>query len=92
MATLTSESLIPSPSDWQKMGAFSRVLQPLKIITETMSGENYPTLSFVYPTLINIVNNHLFSDTNDLPLVRKFKKTMKQSLENHFKEDTQREL
>ena len=56
---LSNSDLIPSTSEWHLMEEVVAVLKPLKLITELYSGDSYPMMSFVYPTLIGLINKHL---------------------------------
>ena len=92
MATLTSAELTPSQSEWKLMDELAEVLLPLKVVYEKMCGQDYPTLSGIYPVLICLIKVHLKIDPANLICVKDFKKKIIAGIEAHFKQDTQWEL
>ena len=89
---LNHSDLLPTQNQWKLMEQLATVLKPLKLTTELLSGEQYPTMSFVYPTLIGLINTQLKHFESESKMIHKFKRAMKESLENYFQQKTEREL
>ncbi len=68
---LIIESLIPS-------------LDSIDAVYRLMSGETYCTISFVYPTIMKFLNEHLISKETDLTEVKEFKVRFRQEIESRF--------
>ena len=65
----------------------------MKVITDAISGDTYPTMSFVYPTVMELLQDKLkLHLNNDSKVVQNFKTAMKASINKHFNDDTQRDL
>ena len=55
------------------MEELAAVLKPLKLITKLLSGDLYPLLSFIYPTLKGLINKHLQTESGDTFMIKTFK-------------------
>ena len=91
LAVLSVEELIPTPSEWNCMTQMCNVLRAITAISETMSAQKFPRMSFMYPTLLRLIHVHLKVDTGDLPIIKQLKKITK-SIELYFQQSTQRDM
>ena len=89
---LAEEEILLTPSQWKDLENLVNLLKPMKLIIEMLSGESYLTMSFVYPTIIQLLTVRLSNSLHDTILVKKFKSTMKSGIEKHFSRDEQRSL
>ena len=81
---------LPSAAQWKGMEDFCNLLEPMKLITTTMSAEKYPTMSYIYPAVMEIMQTKLNVDEeNDSILIQSFKEAMNDNLNKHFMDDTQ---
>ena len=83
---------VPDDQFWVDLDNLIEVLKPLSAITTRMSGESYPTMSFVYPILIDLVTNKLVVKAGDSPLISEFKTAALDKLNMVFDKDDVREL
>lgn len=59
-STKSSESkLLLTPEEWTLVGELVEVLRPLSLVTESLSAESYPTISFAYPQFLNLINSSM---------------------------------
>ena len=73
---IQSKKKVPDDQFWSDLSEFIKVLLPLEKITTRLSGETYPTMSYVYPILIDLVTYKLAVNDTDSPLVAGFKEEM----------------
>ena len=90
-AVLNSNDMLPTPTQWRDIDNLSTLLHPVKLIIEKLCGDRYPTLSFVYPTIIRLLNR-LTQVPGDSPVIKQFKGAVKRSIEIHFSGSDQRAL
>jgi hypothetical protein len=82
--------LVPHNEFWAKSTEIIQILKPLYLITEKMGADKVTTLSSVYPILINLVSNTLFTDNRENNIGTKIKAAIKNGIEKRFvDEDTQ---
>lgn len=73
---------------WDLMEQLIPVLRPLAKATTIMCGQAHVGLSFIYPVLLNLVDNTLKARESDLVATRKFKDTVRTALTTRFKLET----
>ena len=84
------KELLPNDQFWIDLHDLIAILKPMATITARMSGESYPTMSYVYPILIDIVSNKLVVKESDSPVITEFKTAMLEKINIVFdKEDVQ---
>ena len=85
-----SKNLEMSVNDWAVAEGLVKILKPLHIATQTISGEYYPTLGNVYPIISSLIASHLNDDDDDddddemNTSVKKCQKVIRESLEKRF--------
>ena len=52
------------------MQELAAVLKPLKLVTELLSSDSYPTMSFVYLTLKGLISKHLQTESVDTFMIK----------------------
>lgn len=93
MAVLHDGDLIPLPADWKLMKELCEILEPIKLSTETLGGDHYPTMSIAYPSIMKILGDLAEDNREGLSeVVGKFKKAIFDSINSHFQDEAQREL
>ncbi len=83
---------VPDDQFWKDLDDLIEVLKPLAAISTRISGESYPTMSFVYPILIDLVSNKLAIKDTDSPMISQFKSAMLDKINIVFDKDDVREL
>ncbi len=87
-----SDLQLPSPAQWKGVEDLGKVLQPFTIIPDIFGAESYPTKSQVYPTVMEIFYSKLKVEEEDSLIVQNFKDAVRESINSHFLDDTQRDL
>ena len=60
-----SKNLEMSDNDWAVAEELVKILKPLQIATQTISGEYYPMLGNVYPIISSLIASHLNDDDDE---------------------------
>ncbi len=84
--------LLPDDQFWIDLHDLIAILKPMAAITARMSGEAYPTMSYVYPILIDIVSNKLVVKESDSPMIKGFKTAMLEKINIVFDKEEVRDL
>ena len=79
-----AKSLEITDNDWSIAEGLVQILKPLKIATQTISGEDYTTLGNVYPIISSLIASHLNDDIDVPGSVKKCRKTIRESLRKRF--------
>ena len=78
---------VPTSAQWKSIKDLCDLLEPLAVITEALG----PTMSQVHPTAMEILQTKLnMDDKTDSIVIQNFKETMKDNINKHFLDDTQR--
>ena len=67
-------------NEWQIIEALLPSLESINAVYSLMSGETYCTISYVYPTIMKFLNEHLISNESDLLEVKQFKLMFRQEI------------
>src|SRR3989337_1575518 len=57
------EEMLPTTNEWKVIKELTELLNPFEIATRLLSGQQYPTLSLIYPTMLSL-KNLLLTDFN----------------------------
>jgi hypothetical protein len=85
----SAPNLVPSAQFWVEVEQICRLLKPLKVISEKMCAEKSPTLSSVYPVLMNVLRNIVWCSDTDTELIKRTKTILKEGIEKRFISTTQ---
>ena len=91
MAPLTDEQMIPTTAEWKIMQKLCDILEPIKVSSETLSADTYPTMGMTYPSVMKILAD-LEINGDDLAAIKMFKTAVQQNINDHFNDETQRDL
>lgn len=91
MGQITREEHVLYPSQWTLIEQIVEVLEPIKVISEVLCGVKYPTMSFTFPAIMELVNVKLASESPS-STIAEFKAAIKQNLEDHLQDQTQRNI
>eukprot|EP00057_Strongylocentrotus_purpuratus_P035145 XP_797872.3 PREDICTED: zinc finger BED domain-containing protein 1-like [Strongylocentrotus purpuratus] len=69
---------------WRLLDGLISALEPFKVATTVLSGEEQTTLSVVVPIMAGILDHHLIVNEDDLPGVKTFKRTATAELTRRF--------
>ena len=78
-----NQDLNISAKDWKVMESLVHVLGPFKTATTKLSGQNYPTLSLLYPELKKL-RKAVEPEVKDTEIIKIMKKKMTQKLDAKF--------
>ena len=87
----TKKKLQMRPSQWELIQQLLPVLRPLAKATTIMCAELHVGLSFIYPVILNLLDEDvgvLRDDESDVAAARNFKSTVRAQLRTRFKLDT----
>ena len=84
---IKSTSLLLTPEDVINLRSIQKVLAPWKKLTVFMSAEQYPTISFVAPSLHKLLSTALKSSEDDSELIKKMKKAMSDDLKTTYRDE-----
>ena len=75
-----------SDADWSNAESLVKILKPLQLATQALSGEYYPTFGNLYPIIYGLINIHLQeNDEEDMPAaVQQAKRTILKSIKTRF--------
>src|SRR3990170_4252279 len=57
------EEMLPTTNEWKVIKELTELLNPFEMATRLLSGQQYPTLSLIYPTMLSL-KNLLLTDFN----------------------------
>ena len=80
--------LMPSEVEFAAMESFIKILKPLVEITETMGGQKWVTISAVRPFLYKLLHISFNTTSNDTPLEKSIKESLKNNLSGRYSEKT----
>ena len=84
---------IPTAAQWKGIEDLRKVLEPLTVISDALGGDQYPTMSQVYPTVMEILQTKVkVNEDVDSTIVQNFKETMRDNTSENFLDDTQYDL
>jgi len=78
------KKMLLNTNEWATIQSLITPLDSIDAVYKLMSGENYCTISFVYPTITQFLNNHLMPQENDLQEINEFKVRFRQEIELRF--------
>ena len=55
--------MLPTTNEWKVIKEITELLRPFEMATRLLSGQQYPTLSLIYPTILSL-KNMLLTDFN----------------------------
>ena len=75
-----------SDADWSNAESLVKILKPLQLATQALSGEYYPTFGNLYPIIYGLINIHLQeNDEEGMPAaVQQAKRTILKSIQTRF--------
>lgn len=93
LAMIDKQDLYLSPDEWKMIEWTVQVLKPLKIISETLCGSKYPTMSIVYPSIRNLLDFALLEQKcpSPHPAIADLKSRIRMKLEHDFRDSTNEE-
>jgi len=74
------EEMLPTTNEWKVIKELTELLRTFEIATRLLSGQQYPTLSLIYPTMVSL-KNMLLINFND------FKSSEAKLVRNKIEED-----
>ena len=75
---------MPSDHEFTTLEIVSKVLQPLSVFTDALSGESQVTVSEIHPLLKHITTSLLSVSTSDCMLIKDMKETITDSLGSRY--------
>jgi len=78
------KKMVLNTNEWLIIESLIPSFDSIDAVYRLMSGENYCTISFVYPTIMKFLNEHLISKETDLIEVKEFKVRFRQEIESRF--------
>ena len=86
LVDLKRVDLMLQDSDVKIMENLVEILKPFFKITETISGENYITVSSIKPLLYHLLNTDLNARDDDLGAIKQLKETVKGNLQLRYQD------
>lgn len=80
----TDAKLLTIREEWTLIKEMVEVLNPLTMVTENLSAESYPTISFAYPQFINLMKNVLGPSEIDSKSIQELKKALSTAIDNRL--------
>lgn len=90
--TCLKNELTIFPREWDLIEEIVDVLAPIKLTTERLSASQYPTMSMAYPSYRFLIDIALADGDTTTTAILQLKKTIRQSLIDHMKTETQETL
>jgi hypothetical protein len=78
------KSLLLNSNEWELVQALVTPLDAIDAVYKLMSGENYCTISLVYPTVMQFLNDHLLRNESDSQEIIEFKQEFRKEIEYRF--------
>jgi hypothetical protein len=72
-------------NEWSLIEALIKPLDSINAVFDLISGEKYSTISFIYPTVVRFLKQHLLHNESDLKPISNFKIKFKEEIERRFR-------
>lgn len=90
---ITDDKMLLTQNEWKNIGYITEVLAPFKTVSETLCASKYPTMSYVYLAIMNLMKNlDEEQSPSPNPVIAKFKKAIKENMIDHFTVDESQKL